>query len=416
MNDIRIAEELFAGLREISSDGEGVKRPSYSVVETRALEFLEHYALNHGLVVRYDGGGNAIFSLPEDADAEKFVLVGSHIDSVPNGGNYDGAAGIVAGIICLLKARHEGVRFERSVKVIALRGEESAWFGLCYIGSRALLGQLQPQELQAPHRETGRPLIEYLEQVGADVARIRAQQPLMDISGVEAYLELHIEQGPVLVELDKPLAVVSGIRGNFRHRAIHCIGEAGHSGAVPRQYRHDSVFAVASLLMRVDDHWKTILEHGGDLVVTTGIVSTNNNEHAMSRIPGDVEFSFEARSEHQDVLDAVHALLESEAKNIERERQVGFKLDPVVSSSAARMDLNIVEQLKQAAIRSDQEPYVMPSGAGHDAAVFANAGVPTGMIFVRNQNGSHNPCEAMEIGDFNKATGVLYSHLKGVAS
>jgi len=416
MNDMHIAEELFAGLREISLDGKGVTRGSYSQKETEALEFLELYAQNHGLSVNYDGGRNAIFSLPADADAARYVLVGSHIDSVPMGGNYDGAAGIVAGLVCLIKAQREGLRFQRPVKVMALRGEESAWFGRCYLGSRALLGQLEPQALDAPHRETGRPLVEYLEQVGADVERIRAQKPLLDIQGVEAYLELHIEQGPVLVELDKPMAVVSGIRGNFRHRTVHCLGEAGHSGAVPRQYRHDSVFAVASLLMRVDDHWKTILEHGGDLVVTTGIVSTNHDEHAMSRIPGDVEFSFEARSEHQDVLDAVHALLESEAKNIERERLVCFEFDSVVASSAAQMDPAIVDQLKQAAVRCGQEPYVMPSGAGHDAAVFANAGVPTGMIFVRNQNGSHNPDEAMAIEDFHQATAVLYSHLVGEAA
>lgn len=407
------AAMLFAGLRELSMDGEGVTRGSYSEVETRAIKFLEAFALEEGLVVSRDAGQNTYFSLPEDQDAERYVLVGSHIDSVPQGGNYDGAAGIVAGILCLVHARRAAIRFVRPVKVVAIRGEESAWFGLCYMGSMAMLGQLSGESLRAPHRETGNSLESYMVQVGVDIEAVKQGMPLIDPENIEAYLELHIEQGPVLMETNQPLAVVSGIRGNIRHRTIRCLGEPGHSGAVPREFRHDAVFAVSSLLMRLDDHWKTLLAHGGDLVVTSGIISTNQQEHAMSRIPGDVVFSFEARSEHRDVLKTVGSLLESEAKIVERERRVSFKFDEQVSSTPAVLDAEVVKDLKNAVSSYGEEPFVMASGAGHDAAVFANRGIPSGMIFVRNQNGSHNPHEAMELDDFIPATSVLYTYLAG---
>ena len=404
---------LFDGLREISKDKDGVTRGSYSEEESKALNFLIDYAISNGLSVTEDKAKNVVFSLQEHSGSDKYTLIGSHIDSVPQGGNYDGAAGIVAGLVCLAYAQKKGHVFPKAVKVIAIRGEESAWFGSCYVGSRALFGKLDAKELEFKHRHSGESLSECMEKIGIDVSPIRKQTPLVDKNEIEAYLELHIEQGPVLVELDKPLAIVSGIRGNVRHRSIHCIGESGHSGAVPREFRHDSVFAVSSLLVRLDDHWKTLLDHGADLVVTSGIVSTNYQEHAMSRIPGDVTFSFEARSEHEDVLNTVASLLDSESKIVERERKVRFEFDGQVTSKPAILDNKIVSGLKSSAKKLDYGDFVMASGAGHDAAVFANSGVPAGMIFVRNQNGSHNPNEAMNIDDFMQATSVLYTYVMG---
>lgn len=410
-DDEQFSSYIFQELRNISFDGEGVTRGSYSETETKALQFLEKIAIENGLSVTHDEASNYVFSLPEDKDADRFVLVGSHIDSVPQGGNYDGAAGIVAGIICLLRAIKTGVSFSQPVKVIAMRGEESAWFGCCYVGSRALFGQLTSVDLNSPHRNTGKPLRHYMAKLGIDVSKLENQEPLLDSKSILSYLELHIEQGPVLVKTNRPMAIVSGIRGNSRYREINCIGEAGHSGAVPREYRHDAVFAVSSLLVRLDDHWKTLLAHSADLVITSGILSTNCKDHAMSRIPGEVSFSFEARSEHVDVLNTMSSLLESEAKIIERERNVKFDLNEKTSSSPALLDPVIVNSLKAAAIANGYEDYVMASGAGHDAAVFSNLGIPSGMIFIRNEHGSHNPDEAMEISDFLVGTSVMFRHL-----
>ena len=163
--------------------------------------------------------------------------------------------------------------------------------------------------------------------------------------------------------------------------------------------------------MRLDDHWKTMIEHGADLVITCGIIHTNYKEHAMSRIPGEATFSFEARSEHQDVLETMERLLLSEAKVIERERKVVFQFDECIYNAPAELDSLIISNLKHSAENLGIEPYVMASGAGHDAAVFANTGISSGMLFVRNQHGSHNSQEAMEMEDFNAAVGVLFHYL-----
>ncbi|MDV7105899.1 M20/M25/M40 family metallo-hydrolase [Vibrio sp. TH_r3] len=211
---------------------------------------------------------------------------------------------------------------------------------------------------------------------------------------------------------DGAAGIVSGIRGNIRYQSIHCIGEAGHSGAVPREYRHDSVFSVANLLVRLDDHWRTLNDHNSDLVLTSGIMSTNQHEHAISRIPGDVSFSFEARSEYPDVLETVESILKSEAQSIERERNVKFEFGSQISSKPALLDKNIIKGFQHSAEKCGLDPFLTPSGAGHDAAIFANEGISTGMLFIRNQHGSHNPQEAMELDDMIVAIDVLYHYLQ----
>ena len=212
-----------------------------------------------------------------------------------------------------------------------------------------------------------------------------------------------------------PAAVVSAIRGNFRHKTVRCIGEAGHSGAVPRAFRKDPVLAMADLLSRLDESWLTILQKGDDLVLTSGIVSTDPAKHAMSRIPDEIGFSLDVRSQSQDVLDAMTDLISGEMADIALERQVEFRLDDVIATAPALMDDGVVNNLEAAMARIGLEPTTMASGGGHDAAVFANAGVPTAMIFVRNQNGSHNPNEAMVTEDFLAGASIIYDHLVGAS-
>jgi N-carbamoyl-L-amino-acid hydrolase len=335
------------------------------------------------------------------------MACGSHLDSVPQGGNYDGAAGVIAGLMALVRMRIEGFVPRRTIRLYGLRGEESAAFGRAYTGSSALFGRLTLDDLALRHALMGRTLRDCMESAGAAVERIAAGEVLLDPATVFAWLELHIEQGPVLIARQLPVAAVTGIRGNVRHRTVTCIGEAGHSGAVPRWLRRDAVFAVADLLMRLDSNWQQLLSRGDDLVVTTGVCGTDPAEHAIARIPGTVRFSFEARSQSRDTLAAFHSLFEAECRAIEESRGVRFEMTRRLDTDAAVMDAGWVDRLR-AAIRGlglPDEP--MASGAGHDSAVFANAGIPSAMVFVRNQNGSHNPHEAMEMDDFLAGADVL---------
>ncbi|MFT3719691.1 hydantoinase/carbamoylase family amidase [Pseudorhodoferax sp.] len=395
-----LAEKLFADIRALSFDGVGVTRASYGAGETAAADYLRAFALSEGLRVADDRAANLVFGQPDADPAAPAAWTGSHIDSVPQGGNFDGLAGVVAGLLCLVARRREPHGARLPLEVVAFRGEESAWFGKAYMGSGALFGKIGESDLALKQRSTGQTMAECMREAGADVDAIRGRQWLFDPARVKAYLELHIEQGPVMVARQLPLAVVSGIRGNVRHNRIVCHGDAQHSGVVPRWLRHDAMFSVADLIMRLDEHWRVLLERGTDLVVTTGIVTTDPDEHSISRIPGSVRFSFEARSKSEDTLEAFYQLMRAECKAIERERGVRFEFDRRLLSEPATMDERLCGLLAQACRDVGAAFETIPSGAGHDASLFANAGIPSGMLFVRNQNGSHNPHEAMEMDDF----------------
>jgi N-carbamoyl-L-amino-acid hydrolase len=212
-----------------------------------------------------------------------------------------------------------------------------------------------------------------------------------------------------MVARDLATAIVTGIRGNLRHRRVVCRGEAGHSGTVPRWLRRDAVFAVSDLLMRLDEHWNRLLERGIDLVVTAGICATDPERQAISRIPGEVYFSFEVRSQSFETLEGFYELFRSECRAVADLRHVTFEFDERVYTEPARMDEAIINRLKTFSGQLGYPVELIPSGAGHDAAVFANAGIPSGMIFVRNRNGSHNPDEAMAIDDFMRGVELMYA-------
>ncbi len=411
-DDTALATRLFDEIAAFSADVAGISRPAFSDIETRTLKYLETFAREQGLCVEFDAGQNAVFCLPEDEKASAYVLIGSHVDTVPYGGNFDGLAGVIAGLICLVRAKRQKAGFARPVKVIAMRAEESAWFGPCYIASKALLGKLGEEELQSRHKGDGRSLDAHMAAIGIDMLAVRKKEPLFNMAAVQAYIELHIEQGPLLVEKNLPAAVVSGIRGNVRHRKIRCIGEAGHSGAVPRAYRKDPVLAMADLLTRLDESWLTILQKGEDLVLTCGIVKTDPEKHAMTRIPDSVEFSIDYRSQSAKTLDEMRELLQQEMATVSKERNVLFEVDPEMQTLPALCDKTMVDELTAAMSRVNLEPFVMPSGGGHDTAVFANAGIPSAMVFVRNENGSHNPDEAMEIPDLIAGVDIICEYLK----
>ncbi len=414
MNELeQIASTLFESVRAATADGPGVTRESFGPGEDKALQILENQALLLGLICERDALQNLWIRRADEADTDQaFIIIGSHADSVPVGGNYDGLAGIVSGILVLHQLQRTGTHTARPIRVLAMRGEESAWYGKAYVGSLALLGKLDPRTLQSRNRDGSRSLGQAMAATGADISLIQNRQALLQPTKIAAYLELHIEQGPVMVARSWPVAAVTGIRGNIRHQRIRCIGEAGHSGAVPRWLRKDAMLAVAELLSRLDERWRVLLQMGMDLVMTTGICQTDAKTHAVSVIPGEVSFSLEVRSQNKSTLKQFHALMRDECEAIERSRGVRFEFDTPVESDPAEMSPEWIERLTVAASQMNLDLETLPSGAGHDAAVFANAGVPCAMIFVRNEHGSHNPHEAMDMQDFLLGTRLMMEAAK----
>jgi beta-ureidopropionase / N-carbamoyl-L-amino-acid hydrolase len=411
-----LAEEMFGALKAATGDGVGITRASYGDGESRALDIIDARARTLGLRTERDAAANLVATLEGTEPDLPYLACGSHLDSVPQGGNFDGAAGVVAGLAVLAGFKESGFRPRRTLKLFGLRGEESARFGKAYMGSSALFGLLTAADLAVKDTDGKFILGECMRAVGADVDRIEKADPLVDPKRIAAWVELHIEQGPVLVARDLPLAIVTGIRGNLRHRVVECVGTAGHSGAVPRWLRHDAVFATSELISHLDHHWRTLLERGRDLVITAGVAGTDPHEHAIARIPGRFRFSFELRSQSKETLEAFYDLFLSECRLIGEERGVEFRFDRRVESPPAIMDAGWIGRLQAAARVLGLPDEAMPSGAGHDAAVFANQGIPTAMLFVRNQHGSHNPEEAMALDDFAAGVAVMSAALQEAAA
>lgn len=402
-----IAAQLLEDLRRLSFDGVGITRECFGPMETAAQDLIANAAATHGLQVDRDRVRNLVVSLPGADARAPFIATGSHLDTVPRGGNYDGAAGVVAGLLALVAIKQGGVPPPRTLKLFALRGEESAWFGKSWIGSHALLGRLTQADLALKRFDTGRPLSAYLEDIGADVSAIARGEPLLQPSDVAAFIEAHIEQGPVLEAKALPLGVVTAIYGNVRHMNVVCKGQAAHAGATPRFLRRDAVVGLADLVMRMDAHWAHWLDRGNHLTLTHGIVATDEKEHAVSRVPGEVRFSVEIRGDRWAPLNAFHDLLRQEAEAVSRARGITFHFDAPIVNKPAAMDQLWIDRLEQLCDRSGIPQMRLASGAGHDAAVFAQAGVPTAMLFIRNANGSHNPLEDMRMDDLLLASRIL---------
>jgi beta-ureidopropionase / N-carbamoyl-L-amino-acid hydrolase len=401
--NLGLAAELFDNLDRATRQGQGIVRDSYGRGEGAAHDIIGRAASSIGLETAIDAIGNLTATLPGRNRAAPRVIVGSHLDSVPQGGNYDGAAGVVAGLTALAALCDGGIAPNCDISVMAIRGEESAWFDVPYIGSAGALGLLDPQCLSVRRSDTGETLESALVRGGFDPEAIRARRRLLDPAQLRAYLELHIEQGPTLVAKGLPAAVVTGIRGCKRFRNATCTGTYAHSGAVSRAYRHDAVAATVSLLHELEAVWAHQEEAGADLVVTSGELYTDPAMHGPSKIAGQTNFVIDIRSLSDATMDAVADTAREAAKRIGEKYRVTFELGTPSDSPPAIMDAGLRARLMSLLER----PFEMASGAGHDAAVFAQAGIPTAMIFVRNDNGSHNPDEAMDLDDFAVGTNAL---------
>jgi beta-ureidopropionase / N-carbamoyl-L-amino-acid hydrolase len=394
--DLDLAASLFAGLSRTTRRGRGIVRDSYGVGEQAAHDLARSAATAIGLEIEIDPIGNLFMTLPGRDRRAPRIIIGSHLDSVPQGGNYDGAAGVVAGLSVLSALRRAQVVPDCDLAVMAIRAEESAWFDVPYLGSAGAFGLLDPGCLATPRSDNGQSLETTLQQQGFDPQPIRERRRLLDPSRIRAYLELHIEQGPTLVAEGLPAAVVSGIRGCKRFRTARCIGQYAHSGAVGRRYRHDAVAATVAFLHHMETLWLRQEEAGADLVLTAGELFTDPALHGPSKIAGETHFVLDLRSLSDATMDALATEARAAAARISAAYHVNIDLGATSDSPPAVMD----SRLRSRLLSLLERPFEMASGAGHDAAVFAKLGIPSGMIFVRNENGSHNADEAMSLDDF----------------
>jgi beta-ureidopropionase / N-carbamoyl-L-amino-acid hydrolase len=405
--DPDLAGAIFDDLAKATRVGRGIVRDSYGLGEQAAHDILRRRGVAIGLECAVDAIGNLTMTLPGLDRAAPRIIVGSHLDSVPQGGNFDGAAGVVAGFCALSALRDSGCVPPCDIAVMAIRAEESAWFDIAYVGSAGAFGLLDPDCLSVVRADTGLTLEATLAAQGFDPGAIRERRRLFEPRSIRAYLELHIEQGPTLVNEGLPVAVVTGIRGCKRFRNARCIGAYAHSGAVARPYRRDAVAATVALLHQMEAAWLREEATGADLVLTSGEFYTDAAMHGPSKIAGETRFVLDIRSTSDTIMNAVAAEARGAAERIGKDYRVSFDLGTTSESPPALMDT----RLRTKILGLLDTPFEMASGAGHDAAVFAQMGIPSAMIFIRNENGSHNPDEAMMLDDFAVATRTLISLL-----
>ena len=405
--DTDLANDLFYELAEKTGDREGITRASYGEGEQLAHDIVRREGIRLGLKAETDAACNLYLTLPGGTPDGR-IIIGSHLDSVPKGGNFDGAAGVLCGLSVLAGLASSAARPPRDITLMAIRAEESTWFPASYIGSRAAFGLLASRELDGVKRVSdGLPLGDAISAAGGNVQRLREGMAHIEPAETGLFVEPHIEQGPHLVMNDAPVGIVTGIRGSIRYRSAICRGSYAHSGATPRGARRDAVRATAALVMAMDRAWDEAEQSGDDLAITFGKIFTDSREHAFSKVAGRVDFSFDARSDCRRILEKVDDKLARQIKRISEMHSVSFDLGPRTGSEPAKMSDGVIEAMRAACVAEGVPDVAMPCGAGHDAAVFAQMNIPTGMLFVRNENGSHNPNEKMDMGDFAVAARIL---------
>jgi beta-ureidopropionase / N-carbamoyl-L-amino-acid hydrolase len=406
----KLATRLFDQLRRDGLDEPGVTRDPYGAGEQRAHATVTDVAQQLGLHIEHDAAANLYMTLPGRDPAAKRVVVGSHLDSVPHGGNFDGAAGVVAGLIAVAALQRLGITLDCDLTVMGIRAEESIWFQVSYIGSRGALGTLPDGALDVQRIDTGRTLADHIADCGGDPAALLAGERFFDPARLRAYIELHIEQAPSLVAAGRPVAICTGIPGNFRYPDARIEGNSDHVG-LPRRFRHDAAMAGAEFAMALDRVWEEHEAQSVPMACTIGRFHTDAAAHGMTIVPGTFNFSLDVRAYDEAVLAELDRQVDAIIAGIEQRRGVRFHRGPKARAAVGEVDPAMKRALEDGAAQLGIPVLQLGSPASHDAAAFGAAGVPMGMIFVRNENGSHNPHEAMAIDDFMAGATLLTWYL-----
>lgn len=402
-----LLRRILTKLEDETRTPPGITRAAYGEGEQLAHDLVRAEAASLGASIRTDAAGNLYISLAGRNANLPQLVIGSHLDTVPHGGNFDGAAGVVAGLAVMADLIERGITPPRTLTVMVTRAEEAAWFPLSYPGSKAALGLLRAEELEAPRSDTGDTLYDHMARAGFDPEVVRRGEIQISPEDIAAFIEVHIEQGPRLVAANRPIGIVPSIAGGFRYVDARCLGAYAHSGAAPRFSRRDSVLGFCDLVQGLEQEWDALEHDGLEATITIGRVESDPSQHGGSRVLGALSFTLDVRSSDEAVLERMRQRIAGLQASIEDRRGVRFHFGPTFSWAAASMDAGLIARLDNSAARMGMDAPHLPSGAGHDAAAFAAAGVASAMLFVRNENGSHNPNESMAPEDLDEAVRLL---------
>ncbi len=379
------------------TDSGGVTRLAYSDEETAAIDYICD-ELPDGFHIRTDQVGN-VFATREP-DAERSLFLGSHLDSVHNGGRLDGVLGVVVALEAIQTASKIGDP-PLAPTLAVFRAEESSRFGQWAVGSRGALGQLTVEDLSATD-QSNIPLWQAMQTQGLTPENF--SEPTIDTDRIAGFLETHIEQGRVLDESEEHLGMVSSIRGPVRHR-VTVEGDYDHSGATPMGLRRDALAGGAEMVTAIEE---IALEAAadGDLVATVG--EFDPAESAINKVCGEVTFSIDIRSNDEPYRDDVEERVLDRVHAVADERECSVSTTLVDRSPPVELDDELIGVLDGVTSALDIPHRTIPSGGGHDAMNFQHVGIPAGMVFVPSVDGiSHNPKEATPADAIREAAAVF---------
>jgi hydantoinase/carbamoylase family amidase len=397
----RFGESILARaelLAAITADAPRLTRAYLTPEHRRAGELIAGWMREAGMAAHWDALGNVVGRYEGAAADAPVLMTGSHLDTVRNAGRYDGLFGILSPIACVADLHRRGVRLPVAIEVVAFGDEEGVRFGVTLIGSKAMAGAFNPAWLEATDAG-GLSMRDALREFGGDPDAVASVDRRG--KGVVAFIESHIEQGPVLLDAGLSLGVVTAIAGASRIRCV-VTGLAGHAGTVPMSARQDALAAASEMVLALERH--CTVQPG--LVGTVGRMTVRPG--AVNVIPQDVEFTVDLRSGVDATRHAALEALRVEFAAIAMRRRVELAFEPFFELTASPCDDRLQRQFADAIAAQGLPVRHLPSGAGHDAMSFP-AVCPIAMLFVRCGNGgiSHHPDETMTLEDADMATEVL---------
>jgi N-carbamoyl-L-amino-acid hydrolase len=377
----------------------GVTRLAFSKEDQEARNYLIAAMRQAQLQVSIDPVGNIRGLRPGTNKNLAPVIIGSHLDSVPHGGHYDGVVGVLGALEIVRAFNDNGVETLRSIEVINFAAEESSRFAMATIGSKAITGKLNITDLENLKDKAGNSLYQILKKSGYNVDDLAPAVLAKD--AVHAYLELHIEQGPILENEQCDVGIVTAIAAPSRFH-VHIGGRSDHSGNTPMSMRRDALAGAAQMVLAVEALAQDL---GGDMVATVGELTVHHG--AMNVIPGDVEFSIDLRDTNWEHKTAAVTQLKQTMQTIANNRMLQLNMETICDDSPVMLDANIANLISDEARQLQLNAKFMPSGAGHDAMHFA-AIAPTGLIFIPSIGGiSHNIEEKTSIESIHNGIKLL---------
>lgn len=410
INKERLKKEFYEISKFGALSGGGITRLAFSKEDLQAKEFLIKILKQNGFTIKIDEIGNIFARIAGEDPNLCAVSVGSHIDSVPQGGIYDGTLGVMCGLEAIRSIKESGKKFKRSLELIVFSCEESSRFKMATIGSKVIAGKLDKEKLKSLKDNDQISVYESAKSCGFDVENVK--NAIKTDGFYHSYVELHIEQGPVLQNQNITIGAVSGIAAPIRYE-LTIKGRSDHSGATPMNMRKDALCVASEIILSIQRIAKFEVENS--TVATVGYVKTKPG--VLNVIPGICTLGIDIRDISKEGLNRANLLIIQEIEKICKNSNVEFELKNLTKDNPVMLDLSINSMIFDIATNKNISCIMLPSGAGHDAMHLDGIAKKVGMIFIPCKDGiSHNILESIEFDDAIKGCEILEEMLIKLAN